>query len=496
MNVKGLTHLGIGRNMHKTDIGDEVIITQRRLEKQRADSPHANRLRGDGFERSPNIEYFNNYSRRGTLVDADIEYARSTGQAGPQPAQETEAANPAVIPDDEPDAVVNPQSEAENLPASIHSNSANTTLTAPAEASETNLFKSELYSIYTKPGVEVFVSSANHSQPVLFGNSQHPELKRITEYINRGIQDFMADMNDVCEITQIIENAYRDILDYNISLGNTDGTDPYYNARLLFNTQGYFSYLAGSATIQANNAEGNAYAKDLYGLIPGDGFVYYNAKYHYLDKALQEIGTSAINQIAKSEGFDFFSAKDSEQNSFNITWQTGAGNAKMMSTDIEPQKDFTMFFTSLRFSFQDVWNNGGKNVMITASDPTRTDGHGTTTCFFTVPKNWQMFKSLPLWLKQGTYTNEDGKKYVTWDITKHIKFNAGDDLHSRIKEFFDEHLNDPNHGELIVWSGGTKSVHNVPFDLWFNEKRAFQGSELTAAVEHNNFISNFELRIF
>ena len=97
MNVKELAHLGIDRNKQR-DMGDDAIIAQRRSGCQNADSPHANRLRGDGFERSPNIDYFNNYSKSGCHVDVGINYVPIAVQIESPMTQEKDIGEPEVAP--------------------------------------------------------------------------------------------------------------------------------------------------------------------------------------------------------------------------------------------------------------------------------------------------------------------------------------------------------------------------------------------------------------
>ena len=168
----------------------------------------------------------------------------------------------------------------------------------------------------------------------------------------------------------------------------------------------------------------------------------------------------------------------------------------MKDENIEPSKDFIMFFAPRLYSFDDYddWFRGTDSQMIIVNDPTRTDGHGGWTIFMPNPRGWELFKSLPFWLTQGTFKNEEGTTFVTWDITKHINFNAGDDLQSRIKEFFDEYINNPLHGELTIWSNGTESVHNLPFDCIFDDRRIIHGNELPSAIAHDSFINNFKFR--
>ena len=330
------------------------------------------------------------------------------------------------------------------------------------------------------------------------------EMNRLNELARQTVNDFIDGKIDAAEVSKTIENIYNDLVSLSIALGNTDGNDPQINAEILRSAQSLFSSQALRGTIGANYAEGEAYAKENYGMNPGDRFVYYNAKFYHANKELQEIGKTATSRIANEKGLDF-NAQDihnirstiHKPYCFNATWQTTAINSNvsiMKNINLEPPEDFIMFFAPQRFSAE-AWNDGTTQI-ITANDPSRTDGHGGFDFYIKVPKGMTLFKPLPFWMTQGTHTNMDGTTYVAWDITKHIKFNTGDDLQSRLKEFFAEYVNDFNRGTLSVWSNGTKSVHDVPFDIFFDDKRMFHGRELTSAVAHNSFISNFEFHMW
>jgi hypothetical protein len=151
-----------------------------------------------------------------------------------------------------------------------------------------------------------------------------------------------------------------------------------------------------------------------------------------------------------------------------------------------------MFFTPNRHNFTD-WMNG-ESVEIFASDPAKPSGESASSWWIKVPRGWQLFKNLPLWAIQGTVTNQDGETFTNWDVSKHLDFSTGKDALTLLIEFFDEFVNNPLHGDLKIWSNGTKSVHDMRF--CYSDKPKFDGDELTDAMEHNSYISNFELRIF
>jgi hypothetical protein len=406
------------------------------------------------FERSTEIEHYNNYSSNGINLNSTRTSCKGAKSAVPE-------------------------------------------LT---NATDNNLFCDEQYSLFVKPETEVFVSNTEHEQPVWIIYTSHTEIRRINDYMNQSIQDFMAGKVGADKIMDIIENAYRDLLAYNISLGNTDGTDLVYNARLLSNTQAQFLNRALSENMIANNNDGFAYAHAKHGLPSNAGFAYYNAKYFHLNKELQAIGMNAVEKIAKSEGFDFFDAQGLIRERgiycFNRSWHeiNSSVSVSIKDTGIEPPEDFIMFFTPRHFSGEEQ-HNFGVTQKIIYSDASRPEGENAAVFYIKTPKGMSPFRQLPLWVTQGSYINEDGVNIITWDITKYLNLKNGDDLLTRLKEFFSEYVN-VYHGSLSVWSNGAKSEHEIPFDFFTNDKRFIHGSDLTDAMSHNDFISNFRFYMY
>jgi hypothetical protein len=358
---------------------------------------------------------------------------------------------------------------------------------------------------YNKDGIRTGYSWRDVDRAKLEEDSRllRTEMDRINAFASQGVQDFIDGKIGAADVSKIIDTIYNDLVSLSIALGNTDGNDPKVNAEILSAAQRIFSEQALHGTFGANQEEGAAYAKDNYGMSPSDRFVYYNARFFHLNKQLQEIGKTATTGIANEKGLEF-DAEDIHQvratihklYCFNAAWQNNAinmGSAVMKDIRIEPPEDFIMFYTPRRYS-DAAWENGTTQI-ISASDPSRPDGSNAMTNYMIVPKGWSLFKSLPFWLTQGTLTNEDGKSFVNWDVSKHLNFNSGEDLLSLMKKFFAEYVNNPLHGDLKIWSNGTKSTHDVRF-CYFDDKTMFHGNEFTSAVAHNSFASNFEFHIW
>jgi len=249
-------------------------------------------------------------------------------------------------------------------------------------------------------------------------------------------------------------------------------------------------------TMRANDEEGAAYAYAKHGLPANSAGAYYNAKYFYANKELQEIGMKAFPQVAKQEGLDSFNVQDyfkwqHAMNCFNKSWHQRHESVavKMKDTGLEPPRDFMMYFTPRRFSMEEQHNYGITQKII-FSDVNQPEGRNSFALYFKAPKGIFPFRELPLWMTQGSYLNEDGVSITTWDITKHINLLDGEDLLTRVKEFFAKYVNVYN-GDLTIWSNGTKSEHEINYDFFTGDKRYIQGSSLACAMKHNDFISNF-----
>jgi hypothetical protein len=259
-----------------------------------------------------------------------------------------------------------------------------------------------------------------------------------------------------------------------------------------------------NAIVTNSHINVRAYAKEQFGLASNDRFVYYDAKFFHLNKELQGINTKAIDHIAQKEGFDFYNVHGFLKNShpwthcFNSLWEGNAKNlhiSQMKNINLEPPEDFKMFFAPQLFTQEDFEN--GTTIHLIASDPSQPFGQNAHDFFIRVPKGMSFFKKEPLWLRQLGNAIALDKPVTSFDISKNLKFMNGEDFLSNLRAFFAEYVNDFEKGALSVWSGGTKTTHDVPFSFFFgDEKRMFHGSEIKDAVAHNDFISNFEFHMF
>jgi len=322
----------------------------------------------------------------------------------------------------------------------VHNGNTNVVVGTTGNVMERCIFSDAIINIFIKPGTEVFVSNANHKLPVIFGShANYPAVRDIFNQMIKGIQDFITGSIDTDEIEKIIENAYKELLEYNISIGRTDGTDPHYNARILNNVQAHFSNQTMILMMNANWEEGRVYAKENYGLKPGDNFVYYNAKYFFLNKELQDIGLTAISNIAQREGFDFYDAPRAHNYSsltgndkcFNFMWSVNLANVKINNTNQTPPKDFVMFYARTLFS-QEAWEQGTR-VAISIDNPLfnpKNSGSNGWGFHIRVPKGASLFKKMPLWITQNPnhYALYADVKVPVFDLSGYFKSRTADEM--------------------------------------------------------------------
>ena len=518
MNMNRTAHLGVDRS-EKRGHDIDGTLHQRRLVRNGDESPRLHRSRGDVFERSNEIEHYNNYDKSGIHVDStnnnDVPKTKNVLQRNEMLVidmrrGENDITSPRLMdryPHDENDEweIIRVHYDENGIPNTIHKR-------PPEHLQNILIYRGPLevrremfiHSVsYNRDGIRTgymskglgLIDPARLAADIQLHRS---EMARIDAYLEQGIKDYIDGKIGADEVTKIIETMYKDLLSLSIALGNTDGNDPEINAEILRSAQGKFIHKSLTINILANNEEGAAIARSKGLTHINDSFEYYNAKFFHANKELQEIGRVALTQIAKKEGLDSFDYQNyfkwhHANICFNVIWNS---LGTMKDVNIQPPKDFIMFHAPRLYSFNDYddWFGGSDSQLIIVNDPTRTDGHGSWNIYVPNPRGWQLFKSLPLWLTHGTFTDQEGRTFITWDITHHIKFNPGDDMQSRIMEFFKEYINDPLHGELTIWSNGKESVHNVPFCLFGDGRRLISGGEIPSAVEHNSFIKNFEFR--
>ena len=474
----------------------------------------------DKFDRSHEIEHFNNYSKNGILVN-DIGTSKCNNGI-----QSTEK----LIIDmrwqegdtyyEHATRFINNYPKDENndweIKKVFYDENGNPTTTHKIPPEELRIV-----TIYNGPlavRYEVIITSVSYNKDGIRGGySGSPadsvkkaedsrllrsEMDRLKALASQGTKDYTDGKINACDVSDIIETIYKDLLSLSIALGNTDGNDPKINAEILTSAQGLFAWEAVTTSYVSNFEEGFVYAKENYGkTMPGnDTWVYYNAKYFHANKELQDIARAATTRIANENGLEFNAEDIHNLRSttippycFNSMWKVGETSVRLKELDAEPPKDFIMFFTPTRYNYAD-WKNG-ERVEIFADDPNTPGGRNAISYWLKVPKGWQLFKSVPLWATQGKNTNQDGETFVNWDVSKHLNWQSGKDISTLLKEFFAEFINNPYHGDLVIWSNGTKSDHDVLFCI-FDDKRKFDGSEMTAAVQHNEYVKNFEFRVF
>jgi len=124
MNVRGLAHTGVDRNKEK-NITDDVSISAKRHDRQSTDATRTSRLAGeDVFESLPDIECFNNYSRHGTFVGAEIIATKSATQKEAPTASEVVSAENATVTETAPENITAPKSEIDRMVEKMRENSA------------------------------------------------------------------------------------------------------------------------------------------------------------------------------------------------------------------------------------------------------------------------------------------------------------------------------------------------------------------------------------
>ena len=433
MNTGSLTNLNVDRDSIRYTV-DDVSVHRERHGRRAADADCAIRDRGDAFERAANIDHFNNYSRHGTHID--LEYSRSAAQPMPQEGRKT------II-----------------------------TKYPEAPANDTKIDKKSLPETNTiTPSDSLETIKDTHKTPMIYAG----EIDSIRDFMNSGMVDYVAGKISADEMAEITENVYRDILALNVKLGKTDGIDPEFNEKLLVNTHLYFVNSTVSTLWFDMHDKGFEYGKETFGFTHpvSDHFSYYDAKYYYACKKLQEIGDAIFSRIAKDEGLSGFnvafpySLEPSETHCFNAQCAMRDRRVMVMKdVNLAPPRDFKMFFSPTRYGIED-WLNG-TDYVVSANDPLKHNGLSGYDCYIRVPKGMQLWKTLPFWLQQTkidhSFASNHPRVVGAYDISKYIA--PGADFENSLKDFIDKYMTDFFSGALTIWSNGGMTEYDVPFNI-------------------------------
>jgi len=124
MNMKGLAHSGVERN-YERNITDDVSISTMRHDRPSTDATRTSRItRADAYERTPDIEHFNSYSRHGTLIDVNISNAQSATQTGTPTTGEVVKAENAAVKETEPENITESKLDIDRMVEDMRENGA------------------------------------------------------------------------------------------------------------------------------------------------------------------------------------------------------------------------------------------------------------------------------------------------------------------------------------------------------------------------------------
>lgn len=191
---------------------------------------------------------------------------------------------------------------------------------------------------------------------ILFADEQnHPEIIKILDFLIQGIQDYVNSGISVERIIKTIKETYRNMLAYNVAANLSDGSDPKFNEVLLRDLQATFVLRTlDELYYNGNQTEGYERAR-LFSLTADDCFVYYNAKYHYANLELQEIGRKAFEDIAKNEGLHRYHVQELYgflqpfSYDFNSRWEHELQDTRlavvMRSHFSKPPKDLILYYS-------------------------------------------------------------------------------------------------------------------------------------------------------
>ncbi len=198
--------------------------------------------------------------------------------------------------------------------------------------------------------------------------SKTPEVSTIVSSLEDTIGNYMNGSCSLEDVESCIKQTYTDILNYNISLGRTDGTNEEDNAQILDCVYRKVITTANMMCQKANSDEGDAIATEK-GLDPTDGnYAYYSSKYYYAFEDIKQTTIEATESIASEQGLTDFDTDASQSKiaptlgDFNEYWSADAVNnlkiCSMLDTSAEPPEDFAMFYSQSTEYADKVFSGG------------------------------------------------------------------------------------------------------------------------------------------
>lgn len=231
------------------------------------------------------------------------------------------------------------------------------------------------FTTYTNQSKSINTTLDNTQVPANVFNyfeSKVPEVSSIVTNLENTISSYINGNCSVDDIKSGINQTYTDILNYNISLGRTDGTKEEDKAQILECVNRVFVTAANKLCQKANSDEGDALAAE-QGLKPTDPFVYYNSKYYYAFSDIKKATNDATETIASGQKLADFSVEESESKiaptlaDFNEYWSGNAQNNKkicaMLDTTEEPPESFIMFYSQSTEYADKTYTGGDINII-------------------------------------------------------------------------------------------------------------------------------------
>lgn len=155
---------------------------------------------------------------------------------------------------------------------------------------------------------KLFSTFKNTSIPTGVFNSFECKSEKVAAIVDNFegvIDNYIGGNASIDDVKSCIKETYTNILNYNIGLGRTSGTNEEENAHILTSVYETLVRTTSMKCLSTNNNEGYAIAAGK-GMTPQDHYVYYNSKYYHAFEDIKQATTEATKSIADEKGLTSF----------------------------------------------------------------------------------------------------------------------------------------------------------------------------------------------
>lgn len=285
---------------------------------------------------------------------------------------------------------------------------------------------------------------------------------------------YIAGEQSIDGYKQEFKDSFRELLDYNIQNGFSNGTDKADITAILQNVYSDFKVHAIGEAMRANSAE----QTEKYGVGPYS--CYYNADNYYFSEEMCTALDEMFNELSAEYDLGDIPKGKVYHEDFNSYWNFLNKDAVDFDPDKAgpPPKGFKMYF-QVRVNTE---NEEKEEFHLEAHDD--KNGIAITTA---IPKGASLLRpNSKLLLSQLKQMNINIPGRTAYDLSDLVKDYPGKNISEKTHNFLLENMYNPSARNLSVSCGDWQLDSEIPFMTSYINK--YEGSKL---VDPNNEASNY-----